>query len=272
VTVDASIARRAPRFRSRRARTTRQRLGYGVLGIVLVLIPWQLLVNSGTVDPVFLSSPTTVFHTLGTMFHGHEIYQDLWITFKEWGIGFVIAVVVGVFVGIVGGWFRWVGRIVEPWLNVLQAVPELALIPMFILWFGIGLEFKVWVALIAAVFVVAINTIAGVHSTETKYLAVAETYGASKFRLLRTVVLPGSVPYIMTGIRQASGRALVGVVAAEFLAANQGLGFFISLSGQTLNTPQVMAGIVILAIFGIIIGIVFRFIEGRFDKWRRSDA
>jgi NitT/TauT family transport system permease protein len=250
----------------------RQRVLYGLLGIAIVLVPWQLLVQSGQVDPVFLSSPKDVWTTLEAMAKEPEVYKDLWITFQEWGIGFVIASVIGVLIGVLAGWSRWIGYVAEPWLNVLYAVPELALVPMFILWFGIGLKFKVWVALIAAVFVVAINTIAGVHATDVRFLNVARTYGASRLRLMGTVVLPGAVPYIMTGIRQASGRALVGVVAAEFLSANQGLGFFISLSGQTLNTPQVMAGIVVLAVFGILIGLIFRAIEARFDAWRRPAA
>lgn len=247
----------------------RQRIVYGVLGFALVILPWQLLFSSGTIDPVFLSSPLQVWDELVQLFQQHATYTDLFITFKEWAYGFVLAVVAGVLVGVAAGWSRWIGYVAQPWLNVLYAVPELALIPIFILWFGIGLHFKVWVAFTAAIFVVAINTIAGVHATDVRYLDVAQTYGAGRLRTMSTVVLPNAVPYIMTGVRQASGRALVGVVAAEFLAANQGLGFFISLSGQTLNTRAVMAGIVILAVFGIIIGLVFRGIESRFDKWRR---
>jgi NitT/TauT family transport system permease protein len=259
-------------FRTRRAITMRQRIVYGILGFALVIVPWQLLVQSGSVDPVFLSSPRDVWDALVQLFQQHDTYTNLWITFKEWAYGFVLAVIGGVLIGVAAGWSRWVGYIAEPWLNVMYAVPELALIPIFILWFGIGIQFKVWIAFIAGIFVVAVNTIAGVHATDIRFLNVAQTYGAGRLRTMRTVVLPNAVPYVMTGIRQASGRALVGVVAAEFLAANQGLGFFISLSGQTLNTPAVMSGIVILAVFGVIIGFVFRGIESRFDAWRRPSS
>lgn len=256
---------------STRASLRRERVFYGVLGILVVLVPWELLVRLGLVDSVLISSPSEVIQTLFELFQEGTIYTAMWVSFQEWFLGFTLAAVVGIIIGIVAGWFNVVRYIAEPWLNVLYAVPELALIPIFIIWFGIGLEFKVWLAFLAALFVIAINTMAGVHGTETRYLAVATTYGAGRMRMFRTVVLPGSVPYIMTGLRQGSGRALVGIIGAEFLSANQGIGFFISLSGQTINTPQVMAGIVILAAFGIVTGEFFRIIEQRFDVWRRQD-
>jgi NitT/TauT family transport system permease protein len=249
----------------------RQRLFYGVLGILAVLVPWELLARSGAVDTVLISSPTAVAQTLADLFEEGTIWTHLWVSFQEWGLGFAMAAVAGIIIGVAAGWFRWVRYIADPWLNVLYAMPELALIPIFVLWFGIGLEFKVWLAFLSAVVVVALNTMAGVHGTEARYLAVSTTYGASRMRVFRTVVLPGSVPYIMTGLRQASGRALVGIIAAEFLSANQGVGYFISLSGQTIQTPQVMAGIVLLAAFGIVTGELFRIIEARFDVWRRTD-
>jgi ABC-type nitrate/sulfonate/bicarbonate transport system permease component len=266
-TTSSSRVRKAGR---KRGSVRRQRLFYGSLGIIAVLVPWELLVRSGAVDPVLIGSPVEVARTLVDLFKEGTIWTDLWVSFKEWSLGFVMASVAGIIIGGVAGWFRWVRYIAEPWLNVLYAIPELALIPIFILWFGIGLEFKVWLAFLSAIFVVAINTMAGVHSTEAKYLAVSTTYGASRMRVFRTVVLPGSVPYIITGLRQASGRALVGIIGAEFLSANQGIGFFISLSGQTINTNQVMAGVILLAAFGILTGEFFRLIEQRFDVWRRQ--
>ena len=270
-TPTSTLISRVRKTTSRRGSLRRQRLFYGVLGILAVLVPWELLVRLGVVDRVLISSPTAVVQTLIELFEEGEIWHELWVSFQEWSIGFFMAAIVGIVIGLVAGWFKWVRYIAEPWLNVLYAVPELALIPIFILWFGIGLEFKVWLAFLSAIFVIAINTMAGVHGTEMKYLAVAATYGAGRMRVFRTVVLPGSVPFIMTGLRQGSGRALVGVIGAEFLSANQGIGFFIALSGQTINTPQVMAGIVILGAFGIVTGEFFRIVEQRFDVWRRPE-
>ena len=149
------------------------------------------------------------------------------------------------------GWFRRVSYVAGPWLNFVYAAPDLAFVPMFILWFGIGVTFKVWLVFLASLFFVAINTMAGVHATEERFLNVARTYGASRKTLFQTVVLPGSVPYIITGLRQGAARAVVGVVVAEFVSSNQGIGFMISIAGATLNTPRVMLGVVLLAALGI---------------------
>lgn len=246
-----------------------ERLVMGTLGVLIVLALWQVLVMVGLVKEVLMSTPVEVGRTLYTLFRQGTIWPNLGATVLEFGIGFTLAAVAGIVIGLVAGWYRIASVIATPWLNVLYAAPELALVPIFVMWFGIGLTFKVWLAFVATMFVVSVNTIAGVHSTEARYLDVAQTYGAGRLRTFRTVVVPGSVPYIMTGLRQGTGRAIVGVIAAEFISANKGLGFFVSLSGQTLNTPAVMAGIVVIAAFGIIVGELFRRIESLFDKWRR---
>ena len=249
-----------------------QRLILGIVGILGVLIPWEVMVRVGMIKAILTSSPSEVARAFVLEFQRGSLWTDLLATLQVWVVGFTVAAVVGILIGLVAGWFKRASYVANPWLNVLYAAPELAFVPMFILWFGIGMTFKVWIVFLAAFFFIAINTIAGVHATEKRYLEVAQTFGASRLRVFRTIILPGSVPYIMTGLRQGSGRAIVGVVAAEFISSNEGLGFMITVSGQTLNTSRVMVGIVILAAFGIITGEILRRIEGRFDVWRREAA
>ena len=111
-------------------------------------------------------------------------------------------------------------------------------------------------------------TLAGVRATEGRFVTVARSFGAKRGKILRTVILPGSVPYIITGLRQAAGRSLVGVVAAEFVASNEGIGFMTSVAGQTFNTPRVMAGIIMLAVTGVLVAELLGRVEHRFDAWR----
>ena len=249
-----------------------QRLILGVVGILLVLIPWEIMARLGMVKLILVSSPTSVIQTFFNEFERGTLWRDVWATLQVWILGFTIAAVVGILIGLAAGWFRRASYVAVPWLNVLYAAPELAFIPMFILWLGIGVAFKVWIVFLACVFQVSLNTVAGVHATEARFLDVAKTYGASGLTLFRTVVLPGSVPYIMTGLRQGAGRAVVGVVAAEFISSNQGIGFLISVSGQTLQTSRVFVGIILLAAFGIFLGEVLGRIDKSFDKWRRVAA
>ena len=245
-----------------------RRLVLGVLGILSVIVPWELLARTGTVKVILIGSPSRVVDAFLTELRIGELSTDFAATLQVWVAGYALAAVVGVALGIAAGWFRRVSFIAIPWLNVLYATPTLAFIPMFVLWFGIGPVFKVWIVFLGALFYVAINTIQGVHATERRYLEVAQTFGASRLKVFRTIVLPGSVPYIVTGLRLGASRALVGVVAAEFISANQGIGYLIGIAGQTLNTPRVMMGVVIIASLGILTGEVLRRVERRFDVWR----
>jgi ABC-type nitrate/sulfonate/bicarbonate transport system permease component len=247
-----------------------QRPILGVAGILMVLIPWELLVRLGMVKAILISSPSEVARTFVTEIGRGTLWGDIWATVSVWLLGFTIAAIAGILIGLAAGWFKRASYVAVPWLNVLYAAPELAFIPMFILWLGIGVPFKVWIVFLACVFQVSLNTIAGVHATEARFVEVAKTYGASGLTLFRTVVLPGSVPYIMTGLRQGAGRAVVGAVAAEFISSNQGIGFLISLSGQTLQTSRVFVGIILLATLGIVTGEILGRVEKRFDVWRRE--
>lgn len=246
------------------------RVVLGVAGILSVLVPWEAISRLGLVKVVLISSPSRVVGAFVSELQLGELGVDLSATLQVWLAGYLLAALVGVFIGLSAGWSRRVSYVAEPWLNVLYATPNLAFIPIFVLWFGIGFAFKVWIVFLGALFYVAINTLQGVRATEGKYLDVARTYGASQLLIFRTIVLPGSVPFIITGLRLGASRALVGVVAAEFISSNVGLGFLISVSGQTLNTSRLMMGTLIIASFGIVTGELLRRVEARFDVWRRD--
>ena len=119
-------------------------------------------------------------------------------------------------------------------------------------------------------FSVAINTLVGVQSTDPRMLEVARSFRANQLTVFRTVILPSTLPYVLTGLRLASGRALVGVVLAELIAANQGIGFMINVAGSLLNTGRLMVGVLLLGIFGVLLGEVMRRVEQRFEVWRPS--
>jgi ABC-type nitrate/sulfonate/bicarbonate transport system permease component len=260
--------RRRPRLQ--RWFRAHRRLILGVTGLLLVLLPWEIAARLGLVKVLLVSSPSAVGRSLWLEAQRGTLWTNVSATLLVWLLGFALAAIVGTAVGLIAGWFRRASYIAVPWLNVLYATPELAFVPIFILWFGIGVQFKVFVVFLACVFQVTLNTMAGVHATEARFIEVARTYGAGGWMLFRTVVLPGSLPYIMTGLRQGAGRAVVAVVAAEFISANQGLGFLIAVAGQTLQTSRVFMGIVLLAAFGILLGEILGRLERRFDVWRRQ--
>lgn len=263
--------------RSRRGRSrvvrfylAHQRVILGIIGILMVLVPWELVVRLGLVKSVLISSPTAVGAKLIREIATGALWDDVGATLLVWVIGLALAAPIGILLGLAVGWYKRVSYVAMPWLQLMYAAPKLAFIPMFILWFGLGLGFKVFVVFIGEIFFITLNTAAGVHATEGRFLEVAKTYGASQSLTFRTIVLPGSVPYLMTGLRLASGQGIVGVVVAEFISSNQGIGFIISTAGATLNTSLVMVGVLLLMTFGIVTTEILRRVERHFEVWRRE--
>jgi NitT/TauT family transport system permease protein len=240
----------------------------GLTGFLVVLVIWELAVELELVRAILISSPSAVFATAVDEFARGEVWNDISISLVEYLGGMAFAIVIGFPIGIAGGWSERMGAIINPWLTALYVTPVVALVPVFILWFGIGVAMKIFVVFLVAVFPIAINAVAGVRAAEHRFVRVARSFGASRTHLFRTVILPGTIPFFFTGVRQASGRALVGVVVAELIAANQGIGFMISLAGSTFNTSKVMFGIVLLALFGVFVGRLLERVEGRFESWR----
>jgi ABC-type nitrate/sulfonate/bicarbonate transport system permease component len=263
--LDVRVARTAP---WKRWYLRNERLILGLAGFVTVLLVWELVVNLGWLRAVFISSPSRIWRATLLEVQVGRIWGDIGASLLVYVLGFGAAAAVGITIGLVAGWFKHANYIVDPWLSALYATPDIALAPLIILVLGIGVASKVFVVFLTAVFVVAVNTLVGVRSTDARMFEVARSFGAGRGRIFRTVVLPSTIPFIMTGLRLASGRALVGVVLAELIAANQGIGFLISISGTTLNTARMMIGVLLLGIFGVLIGEVMRRIEARFDVWR----
>ncbi|MGV9796514.1 ABC transporter permease [Mycobacterium sp. NPDC003449] len=241
---------------------------YGVLGVLLVLIGWELLARFGVIDSLLFSQPTDIVGAFGTSMRQNNVLPDVWVSATEIGIGLGAAILIGVPVGVVCGWNKWVYFAVDPWLTILYALPIVALAPLLINIVGIGLAAKALIVFLFAVFPIAINTLVGVRATPNQFLSVAQVYGASRAMILRSVVLPGAVPFILTGLRLAGGRALVGMVVAEFTAAEAGVGFRLQVAGATLQTGLLFALLALLGLVGVAYSAVIRAIENRLSNWR----
>jgi NitT/TauT family transport system permease protein len=247
-----------------------ERLVYGLAGFVSVLVVWELAVNVGWLKAAFISSPTRIVNAARFEVIQGRIWGDIGVSLLEFALGFLAAAVLGIVIGMIGGWSKRANYILDPWLAALYATPDVALVPLIILVLGIGIQAKVFVVFLTSIFSVAVNTLVGVQSTDPRMLDVARSFRASRPMVFRSVVLPSTLPFILTGLRLASGRALVGVVLAELIAANQGIGFMINVAGATLNTARLMVGVLLLGLFGVVLGEVMRRIEQRYEVWRPS--
>lgn len=245
-----------------------ERIVLGTAFIVLLFAAWQLVTMLHIEPPILLPSPAAVIGTFETLFTSPDIWQDLLASGEELFYGFALASAVGIIAGLAIGWYPRLGYFFDPFINFLYAVPRVALGPLLVVWLGIGLSSKVALVFLIAVFPVLVNTSSGVRSLDQHLLRVARCFGANDLKIFRTIALPGSVPFILGGLRLAIGQALIGVFVAELLGAQFGIGALIENAGQQFQTDVVFAGLLIFAVAGMVLTTVVRWLERRFDAWR----
>jgi len=245
-----------------------ERLLYGSVGLVGLTVIWEVTSGLGLYRRSLLSSPSLIWSAAVTDFGSGTIWPHIAVSLNEFAIGSLVAFAVGIPLGFAIGLFRRLDYFASVLLAGLYATPNVALIPLIVLVAGIGLESKVIVVFLSTFFSIVVSTVSGVHSVARRHIEITRSFGGSQWLAFRSVVLPSTIPFILSGIRIGAGRALVGVVSAEFLSANVGLGFYISLYGQFLDTSRVMLGIVLFGLFGIVIGELVRVVERRFEAWR----
>ena len=241
----------------------------GTLSVAVFLIAWEL-VGGGFqfVNPMFMSAPSFIWKAAVQLFGSGEIWNDLYVSGVEFAWGYVLSVVVAIPFGIAVGWYKKMAYLFDPFVNAMNATPRVALLPLVIIWLGIGILSKVGIIFLGAVFPLLINTRDGVKTTPANLLNAARSFGASEWQIFRNVVLPSTVPFILTGLRLAVGRALIGVMVGELYAATAGIGFMITVAGATFQTDKVFVGVLIFAISGMAATEMIDRFERRFDKWR----
>ncbi len=241
----------------------------GTSSVVVFLTIWELIGNTfQLINPMFMSAPSLVFKAAVQLFASGEIYNDLYVSGLEFGWGYLLSVIVAIPFGIMVGWYRRASYVFDPFINAMNATPRVALLPLVIIWLGIGILSKVGIIFLGAVFPILINTRDGVKTTPYNLLTAARSFGASEWQIFKSVVLPSTVPFILTGLRLGVGRALIGVMVGELYAATAGIGFMITVAGATFQTDKVFVGVLIFALSGMIAMELLTKLENRFDKWR----
>ena len=241
----------------------------GTISVAIFLTAWELVGNTlQLINPMFMSAPSLIWKAAVQLFATGEIWNDLRVSGIKFGWGYFLSVVVGVPFGIAIGWYKKFAYVCDPFVNAMNATPRVALLPLVIIWLGIGILSKVGIIFLGAVFPLLINTRDGVKTTPANLLTAARSFGASEWQIFKSVVIPSTVPFILTGLRLAIGRALIGVMVGELYAATAGIGFMITVAGATFQTDKVFVGVLIFAITGMIATEIVDRAERKFDKWR----
>jgi ABC-type nitrate/sulfonate/bicarbonate transport system permease component len=241
----------------------------GSASATVFLVIWELVGNVyQLINPMFMSAPSLIWKAAVQLFTSGEIFNDLYVSGVELFWGYFLSAVVAIPFGIAIGWYKKVAYVFDPFVNAMNATPRVALLPLVIIWLGIGILSKVGIIFLGAVFPILINTRDGVKTTPVNLLTAARSFGASEWMLFKTVVLPSTVPFILTGLRLGLGRAIVGVMVGELYAATAGIGFMITVAGATFQTDKVFVGVLIFALTGMLGMELLTRVEKRFDKWR----
>lgn len=240
--------------------------------LLVVLVLWELLVRAGVLDYRFFPAPTSVLETLFRLTVSGEMPADILVSLQRVLMGFALGTGLGLVLGLATGWSKVVETIVEPLIAVFYPIPKLALLPLILILFGIGETSKVAIVAIAVFFTVVISTAAAVRGIEPVLLDAAHNYGARGWRLFTRIILPAAMPEIFTGVRLGMGISLIVIVAAEFVASNQGLGHRIWLSWGTLSTRDMYAGLVVIGLIGLLSTYALNWVGRRLMPWYVPEA
>jgi NitT/TauT family transport system permease protein len=240
----------------------------GVVGLVGFLAFWEVGSRAGFIDDFFFSRPTAIVAAAVREVQLPRFWNDVRVSAFEFSTGYLLAISIAIPLGILIGWYRRLSYMADPWLNLFNSLPRVALLPLLVLWLGLGQPSKIAVVFLGAFFSVIIPTVQGVRTVDRRFLDVARSFGASQGRLFRSVVAPSTVPFITTGLRLGLGRALIGVVVGELYAQTDGLGVMISRASNNIQPDRMFFGILIFTVTGVIGVEALRRVERHFDRWR----
>ena len=243
----------------------------GAGGIAVLLIVWELLPRVLTMGPgtkLFFTTPSQIGATLWKMFATGTIWTPLGVSASGFAVGLGLAIIVGLPLGVLIGRSRTLNAMFDPFITAFNATPRLVFLPLVVLWFGLGLWSKVVIVFIGALFPILINTYEGVRNSDKLLINVVRSFGAKEWDIARLVVVPNAMPYIVAGLRLSIGRAVLGVVVAEFFGSESGLGVMMVQAAGRYQVDIVFAGLIVFAVMTLAMTAAVQMLENRLGRWR----
>lgn len=239
-----------------------------LLILVIFFVLWELTARYKIIDPFLVSQPSRMLKFLIKLYSQGKLFQHIWITCYETIVGFVLGTIVGTIIAILLWWSDFLCKVLDPYLVVLNALPKIALGPILIFWVGNGVTAIILIALMISLIVTVISVLSGFKEVDEDKIKLLKTFGATKNQVLRYVILPASIPTMISALKINVGLSWVGVIVGEFLVAKEGLGFLIVYGGQVAQLDMVMLSIIILSIAAYIMYELVALIEKRFLQWK----
>ena len=236
------------------------------LGLVFLLL-WQGA-SGRLVDGFFISNPIDVGTRLVGWIADGSLFVHMWATVYATVLGFVIGSIGGVVLGIWLGVSPFTSRLLNPYLNALNALPKVALAPLFVLWFGLGIESKVALAAVLVLFLVFLNTYAGVREVDQDLIDGARLMKATRAQVITKVIIPSAMSWVFAGLKISVPYALIGAVLGEMIAANRGLGYLVQFSGSQFDSAGVFAVLIVIALLAVALNFLVEIVQHRMQQWR----
>ncbi len=241
----------------------------GGLSVVVVILLWEFFGRD--VNPLFLSYPSAIARAAVQLFAAGEFQRQALGSLQVYVIGLSAALALGIVLGLLMGRYRLAEYILDPYVYALDATPRVALIPLLLLWFGLGAPARIAVVFLSGVFPVLMNTFSGVRTVSAGLVDVGRAYGAREGQIFAKIIIPASLPFITAGIRLAVGRALIGIITAEMFAAVTGLGALLVRYSSALATDKFFVPVIFLSLLGVALSHAVEALERKFAPWKKTE-
>ena len=235
---------------------------------MLLMGGWEILAINGIINPFYSSQPSRILLDIPDFYTNGDLLKHTGVTLAEALLGLLFGTIAGILIAFLLGLFDFLGKVIEPFITAVYGIPKLALAPIFVLWFGLGIESKVIMSSLLVFFLVFFSTYGGIKSVDRTLLTSVRLMGASRMQLVFKVVLPSAVPWILAGVRGGLGASLIGAIVGEYMGASAGLGWVISYATSFFKVDRVMSCILLLFVVGILFNMLLKHVEKLFLNWR----
>lgn len=240
-----------------------------ITSVIVFFVLWEVLGRD--VDPLFMTYPSAILYAFREMALSGELLTAVIATMGPFLLGMAVSIVGGIAIGLLIGQFRLAEYILDPFLDALYALPRVALVPLIMMWFGLGLPGKLVIVVSIAMFPIIVNTYAGVRDVRSNLIDIGRAYAATEWQIFTKIILPAAIPFIMAGIRLAVGLGVIGIIVAEFFTSLRGLGGLIVIYANQFATAKMFVPLIVIAVISIALTQLVMFVERRLTAWRQSE-
>lgn len=242
-----------------------------VFSVIAFLILWELASIYSWVNPLFISAPTEIILATKSLLFDVNFWSNIKVSAIEFAWGFAFATIIGIPMGVFAGWNKTFNAIINPFVSALYVTPKVALLPVIVIAFGIGIMSKIVIVFLMAFFPIVMSAQKAMSTLDKDLIKAAESFTASQMQIFTTIALPSTVPFLLNGIKLGLGQGLIAIVVGEMFASTAGIGYQLTNAGQNLHTDEMFVGVLVIAITGVILNGIISLIEKRFSVWKPEE-